>query len=93
MAGPVLLDMRGVMTYLDLSRGFGMPTIKVSSKVEDSVWEDLKNLARDSKQSISGLLTVAIREYVFRRRVRPDVLRHLDSSIAENKELGNRLAE
>lgn len=70
-----------------------MASTKISSKVDESTWEDLKNLARESKQSISGLLTEAIREYVFRRRVRPDVLRHLDSSLAENEELGRRLAE
>ena len=70
-----------------------MATTKISSKVEKSAWNDLKALARESHQSISGLLTEAIREYVTRRRVRPAVLRHLDSSIAENEELGRRLAE
>jgi len=38
-------------------------------------------------------LTEAIREYVRRRRVRPDVLKHLETSIEENRELGRRLAE
>lgn len=70
-----------------------MAATKISSKVDESTWEDLKNLARESNQSISGLLTEAIREYVFRRRVRPEVLRHLDSSLADNEELGRRLAE
>ena len=57
------------------------------------MWKDLQDLARESHQSISGLLTDAIREYLSRRRVRPEVLSHLDSSIAENEELGRRLAE
>jgi len=70
-----------------------MAATKISSKVEESAWEDLKDLARESNQSISGLLTEAIREYIVRRRVRPQVLRHLDSSVAENEELGRRLAE
>ena len=70
-----------------------MSATKISSKVEESAWKDLKSLAQESKQSISGLLTEAIREYVIRRRVRPEVMRHLDSSIAENEELGRRLAE
>jgi len=70
-----------------------MATTKISSKVDKSTWKDLKDLARESHQSISGLLTEAIREYIVRRRVRPAVLRHLDSSIAENEELGRRLAE
>jgi predicted transcriptional regulator len=70
-----------------------MAAVKVSSKVDESVWNDLKQLASESHQSISGLLTDAIREYVRRRRVRPDVLRHLDASIAENEKLGRLLAD
>ena len=70
-----------------------MAALKISSKVDESVWRDLKVLAQESHQSISGLLTEAIREYIRRRRVRPEVLRHLDASIAENEELGRLLAE
>ena len=69
-----------------------MSAIKISSKVEASVWEELKELADESHQNISGLLTDAIREYVERRRVRPTVTRHLDDSIAENERLGGLLA-
>lgn len=70
-----------------------MATIKISSKVEEAVWNDLRKLARESHQNISGLLSEAIREYVRRRRVRPAVLEHLEKSIADNEELGRRLAE
>jgi predicted transcriptional regulator len=70
-----------------------MTAVKISSKVDTEVWQDLKRLADESHQNISGLLTEAIREYVRRRRVRPDVLRHLEDSIADNEELGRRLAE
>jgi predicted transcriptional regulator len=70
-----------------------MAPIKVSSKVDESVWNDLKKLASESHQSISGLLTEAIRDYVRRRRVRPGVLRHLEDSIAENEKLGRLLAD
>jgi predicted transcriptional regulator len=70
-----------------------MAATKISSKVDESAWEELKELARESNRSISGLLTEAIREYLFRRRVRPEVLHHLDSSVKENEELGRRLAE
>ena len=52
-----------------------MRTVKVSSKVEEKVWRDLRALAAEAHQSISGLLTEAIRDYLTRRRVRPDVLR------------------
>ena len=69
-----------------------MSAIKISSKVDAAVWEDLKGLADESHQNISGLLTDAIREYVERRRIRPTVLRHLEDSVAENEELGRLLA-
>ncbi|MFQ5524653.1 MAG: ribbon-helix-helix protein, CopG family [Thermoanaerobaculia bacterium] len=69
-----------------------MAAIKISSKVEEEVWEELRKLADESHQSISGLLTDAIRDYVRRRRVRPEVLEHLESSMTENDELGRLLA-
>jgi predicted transcriptional regulator len=70
-----------------------MTSIKISSKIEESAWEALKHLAEESHQSISGLLTEAVQDYVRKRRIRPDVLRHLEDSIAQNEELGRRLAE
>ncbi len=69
-----------------------MAAVKISSKVEESVWENLKATAEESHRNISGLLTEAIREYLDRRRVRPDVLRHLDDSLSENEKLGRLLA-
>jgi len=70
-----------------------MAAIKISSKVEERVWNDLKEIADESHQSISGLLTEAIRDYVQRRRVRPVVLDHLEASIRDNEELGRLLAK
>lgn len=70
-----------------------MASIKISSKIEAADWKDLQALARESHQSIAGLLTEAVRDYVRRRRVRPEVLKHLEASIEENRELGSRLAE
>jgi predicted transcriptional regulator len=69
-----------------------MTTRKISSIVEEAAWDDLRAVAEESNQSISGVLTEAIREYVQRRRIRPDVLKHLDESIADNEELGRLLA-
>ncbi len=66
-------------------------TIRVSASVDGAVWNEPRKLADESHQNISGLLTEAISEYVRRRRVRPDVLRHLDQSIAENEKLGRLL--
>ena len=70
-----------------------MATIKISSKVEAQVWEDLRMLAKESHQNVSGLLTEAISDYVHRRRVRPAVLDHLADSMDENDELGHLLAK
>ena len=70
-----------------------MSSIKISSKVEESVWEDLKQLSNESHQNISGLLTEAISEYIQRRRVRPVVQTHLKDSIRENERLGQLLAK
>jgi hypothetical protein len=83
-----------ILTNLDLSTILhGMGTIKISSKVESAVWEDLRALAKESHQNVSGLLTEAISDYVRRRRVRPVVLDHLADSMSENDELGKLLAK
>lgn len=70
-----------------------MAAIKISSKVEEEVWVELQDAAREANRSISGLLTEAITEYLQRRRVRPAVLRHAEDSMDENDELGRLLAE
>lgn len=70
-----------------------MQNIKISSKVDEDVWNDLKSLAQETHQNVSGLLTEAIRDYVQRRRVRPEVLTQLKASMDENEELGRLLAK
>ena len=70
-----------------------MASIKISSKVEEREWNALQALSKESHQSISGLLTEAIRDYVRKRRLRPEVLSHLEDSMSENEELGRRLAK
>ena len=70
-----------------------MSAIKISSKVDPEVWDDLKILAKETNQSISGVLTEAIQDYVRRHRIRPDVLRHLEDSIRDNEKLGHLLAK
>lgn len=71
----------------------GMQNIKISSKVDEQVWNELKSIAKESHQNVSGLLTEAIRDYVQRRRVRPEVLAYLETSMDENEELGELLAK
>lgn len=70
-----------------------MSTIKISSKVEEAVWQELKDVASESQRNISGVLTEAISQYLKRHRVRPVVLDHLRDSIQENEELGKLLAK
>ena len=69
-----------------------MSTIKISSKVEEAVWNELKEAANESHQNVSGMLTEAISDYLQRRRIRPAVKSHLEDSIRENEELGKLLA-
>ena len=84
------------LTKLDLSslcvHSIEMQNIKISSKVDEAVWNELKALARERHQNVSGLLTEAISEYVKRKRVRPEVLNHLEASMDQNEELGKLLA-
>jgi len=70
-----------------------MSAIKISSKVEEQVWLDLKQLAGESHQQVSGLLTEAISEYLQRRRIRPAVIAHLEDSMRDNDDLGQLLAK
>ena len=70
-----------------------MATIKISSKVEAEVWDELRALTSESGQTISSALTEAVREYVMRRRVRPEVMSALETSIRKNRELGRLLAQ
>ena len=70
-----------------------MSTIKISSKVEESSWNYLRELAKESKQSISGVLTEAIQDYLRRHRVRPEVLSHIEDSMKAHQSLGHNLAQ
>lgn len=82
-----------VLTYHDMSCYLlRMAKIKISSKVEEREWEALQQLARESNQNISGLLSEAVADYVRKRRLRPEVMSHLEDSISENEELGKLLA-
>lgn len=68
-----------------------MTAIKISSEMDEAVWNELRDLARETNRSVSEVLSEAIEEYLARRRARPDVLRHLEDSMRENEELGKLL--
>lgn len=84
----IYLDMSILVVYIS-----PMSNIKISSKVDEAAWKELKQLAGESHQNISGVLTEAIRDYVRKRRVRPIVMQHLEDSIRDNEELGHLLAK
>jgi predicted transcriptional regulator len=70
-----------------------MSAIKISSKVEESAWKNLRELAKESNQSISGVLTEAIEDYLRRHRVRPEVMKYLEDSMNAHESLGQKLAQ
>ena len=70
-----------------------MSAIKISSKVEESAWNNLRELAKESNQSISGVLTEAIEDYLRRHRIRPEVMKHLEDSMIAHESLGQKLAQ
>ena len=70
-----------------------MSAIKISSKVEESAWKNLRELAKESNQSISGVLTEAIEDYLRRHRVRPEVMKNLEDSMNAHDSLGQKLAQ
>lgn len=70
-----------------------MAAIKISSKIDQKVWKAMLQVSKENHQSISGLLTQAVEEFLKRRTLRSEVLDHLDDSIRENEELGKLLAE
>lgn len=90
-------DIYQYITGIDISGNVKHPvkmqSIKISSKVDEDIWNELKILASETHQNVSGLLTEAIRDYVQRKRVRPEVLDHLKDSMTENEELGKLLAK
>ena len=68
-----------------------MAKTKISCKVEQREWEALQSIASESQQSMSGLHSEAVADYVRKRRPRPAVLSQLEDSINSNEELGRRL--
>ncbi len=70
-----------------------MAKVKISSQVDEAEWGALQKIARESGQSISGVLTEAIADYVRKHQLRPVVTDHIEASIDENEELGRRLAK
>jgi len=69
-----------------------MARIKISSKVDEDAWLDLKLLASEERQDVSDLLIEAIKECVQCRRIRPIALDQLEKSMDKNDLLAELLA-
>ena len=67
--------------------------IVISAKLDEAVWNELRGLARATGRDVSVVLSEAVEEYLARRRVRPDVLRHMEDSMRENEVLGKLLEQ
>lgn len=67
--------------------------IKISTLVDEKVWEEIKDLSQETRQSLSGMVTEALEEYIRRKRLRPDFLKEMEKSIEENDALGRLLAK
>ncbi|OGQ48364.1 MAG: hypothetical protein A3H42_04285 [Deltaproteobacteria bacterium RIFCSPLOWO2_02_FULL_46_8] len=67
--------------------------IKISTTVDEKVWEEFKELSDETHQSITGLLTEALKDFVRKKRVRPVFIEQMGKSIEENEKLGQLLAK
>lgn len=67
--------------------------VKVSTQVDEHTWEEVKHLSQETHVSLSHLVTEALQDLLFKKRVRPEFLRHLEDSIRENEKLGHLLAQ
>ena len=67
--------------------------MKISTQVEEKVWKEFKTLSDETHQSLSGMLTDALSEYVRNKRLRPTFLKQAEASIRDNEELGKLLSK
>jgi hypothetical protein len=68
-----LVDISGFVNHLPDTQ-----SIKISSKVDEATRNGLRTLVAETHQDVSGRLTEAIRDYVTRKRGRPEALNHLE---------------
>lgn len=66
--------------------------IKISTIIDEGVWEEVKDLSKETHQKLSRVVTEALKDYVRKKRVRPEFLKHLQDSTDEHEELGKLLA-
>ena len=67
--------------------------VKISTLVDENTWKEVKLFSKKNHVSLSGMVSEALREHLFKKRLRPEFLKHLEKSIDENQKLGHLLAE
>ena len=67
--------------------------IKISTTVDEKVWEEFKELSDETHQSITGLLTEALKDFVRKKRVRPVFIEQMGKSIEENEKICHLLPQ
>lgn len=67
--------------------------LKISTIVDENVWKDFKTLSEETRLSLSAMLEEALKEYIHKKKLRPEFLSHLEDSMDENEKLGALLAK
>jgi hypothetical protein len=67
--------------------------VKISTLVDQNIWNEVKLYSKENHISLSGMISEALKEHLFKKRLRPEFLKHLEKSIDENQKLGQLLAE
>ena len=70
-----------------------MKAVKFSTQVDEKTLENLKSYVKQTDQSISKVVTVALNDYLSKFKVRPAFKKAADAVIEENLELLSRLAK
>ncbi len=67
--------------------------VKYATQIDKKVLADLKQYAQEADRSISGIVSEAVSEYLYKVKVRPAFRSAVEEVMAENDELLKRLAK
>lgn len=67
--------------------------VKFASQIDETTLKELKSFVKETDRSISAVLTVAVREYLARARLRPAFKKAATEVLTEHAELLRRLAK
>jgi hypothetical protein len=67
--------------------------VKFASQIDETILKELKSYVNETDRSISAVLTVAVKEYLARARLRPAFKKAANEILAEHAEFLRRLAK